>query len=99
MFLLELYQKNGWLEYSHILSTTVETKGVNFCNDYTNVYGLKAAEEASLFQPRFIIGVIKKIECNTDLDVNIVITLCDGYEVKASVEFKLFCSLPSGITV
>ena len=54
------------------------------------MYDLKAAQEASLFPPHFIIGVIKEIECNANLDINIVITLCDGNEVKASAKFYYF---------
>ena len=89
---------DGW-SINNLRSTTIKVKEVNFYNCYTNGEELRASEEASLFPPRFIINVTKKIECNTNLDTNIDITLCDDIQVKASVTFNLFHTLTSGITI
>ena len=89
---------DGW-SINHLRSRKIITKEVNFYNYYTNSEQLRVSEEAGLFPPRFIINVTKKIECNTDLNTNIVITLHDDIEVKESAVFSLFHTLTSGITV
>ena len=83
---------DGW-SINNLRSTTIKAKEVNF---YNNGEELRASEEASLFPPHFIINVTKKIECHTNLDTNIDITLCDDIQVKASVMFNLFHTLASG---
>ena len=89
---------DGW-NIIHSRSTTIKTKEVNFYNYYRKPEELRASEEASLFPPRFIINVRKKIECTTNLKTGIDVTLCDDNEVKASVMFILFHTVTSGITV
>ena len=89
---------DGW-SIDHSRSTAIKTSEVNFYNFYTNVEDLKASEEASLFPPRFVINVTKNIEYNRDLDINILITLCDSNEDIESMQIKLFRPLTSGITV
>ena len=72
-----LADNDGWY-LDHSLSKKVLTKEVNFYNYYTSVEDLRASEENSLYPPRFVLHVIKKYKCTTDLDTDIMVTLYNG---------------------
>ena len=88
---------NDWY-ISHSRSTVIETKCINFYNYYSNMEDLEANEEASLFPPRFILNVRKKVNCNSDLDTNIMVTL-DKTEEKSPEPIPFYLFVPSSIEV
>ena len=50
---------------------------------------LEKVKKHHIFPSGFIINVTKKIEYNTDLDTNIVLTLCNNNKPIKSLLFKL----------
>ena len=65
---------NGWdLKCSRFKS--IETKEINFYNNYTDSEHLKRNEDNALFPERFIVNVTKKPGCNTELNTEIIVTL------------------------
>ena len=70
---------DGWC-VDHSRSTEIRTKEVNFYNFYKDVEDLLAHEENALFPPRFILNVVKKSKCTTDLNASIMITLYKAKE-------------------
>ena len=88
---------SGWY-LSHARSTKIETKCINFYNYYTDTKELKANEDVSLFPPRFIVYVRKKHIYNTELDTNIMVTLCKAEEKPGDpIPFNLL--VPKSATV
>ena len=80
----------------HSRSTEIQTTEANFYYYYTDVEDLLAHEESSLFPPRFIVNVIKKPKCTTNLNTNIIVTLhnkAKGKTSKDTTSFKLFVSV------
>ena len=80
----------------HSRSTEILTNEANFYYYYKDVQELVAHEESSLFPPRFIVNVIKKPNCITDLNTNIKVTLHKkgkGETSEDSASFKLFVSV------
>ena len=76
-------------------SLEILTNEANFYYYYKDVQELVAHEESSLFPPRFIVNVIKKPNCITDLSTNIKVTLhkkAKGETSEDSASFKLFVS-------
>ena len=86
---------NDW-HMKHSRSKKIYTKEVNFYNYYTDMEQLKANENNSLFPQRFVVNVMKKSECNTDLDTNIMVSLHKGEGAKwDTVPFKLYVPILS----
>ena len=79
---------NGW-SMDNSRHTEIQTKDINFYNDYKDHATLEVAEENSLFPPRFIINVTRNSVCPTNLNTNIIISLHNDKETK-SIPFKLF---------
>ena len=82
----------GWC-VDHSRSTEILTNEANFYYYYKDVEELLAHEESSLFPPCFIVNVIKKPNCITDLNTNITVTLHKKSKdqiLKDSISFKLF---------
>ena len=96
------YEKsfNGWC-VDHFRCTEIQTKDVNFCNNYTNIEQLKETEESCLFPPRFILTAVKKPKCDETLNTNITVTLYKKEKERLieqqPVRFKLF--IPISTTV
>ena len=65
---------NGW-GVKHSRSESIETKEINFYNSYKEKEHLERNEENSLFPERFIVNVTKEPGCNTDLNIEITVTL------------------------
>lgn len=68
---------NGWhIDHLQPKDLVIETKKINFYNEYTESEELYGLEELSFFPPRFILN-IKNVEhrCNTDLYTKFTITL------------------------
>ena len=82
---------NGWnVKYSR--SEIIETKEINFYNNYTDKEHLKRNEDNSLFPERFIVNVTKKSGCNLELNTDIIVTLHKNkgdQEILKSVRFLL----------
>ena len=93
-FTLNYHNNNdGWC-MQHLRSTEIKTKEINFYNYYTDMEELKANENKALFPQRFIVKVIKELECKNDLNTNIMVTLHKKKRRKLeSIPFKLFVSL------
>ena len=82
---------NGW-DVEHSRSKIIETKDINFYNNYTNEEHLKVNEDNWLFPERFIVNVRKK--CNTDLNTKIMIALHKNEgETPESILFRLFVQI------
>ena len=87
---------DGW-DIDHSLSKKICTKKINFYNYFTNVADLRVSEEALLFPPRFIINVVKKLECTKDLSTSINVTLHEEGKSNESILFKLFVPLSASV--
>ena len=72
--LLNLEDANGW-DLKRSQFKNIETKDINFYNNYTDSEHLKTNEDNLLFPERFIVNVTKIPGCNTDLNVEIIVTL------------------------
>ena len=84
---------NGW-DLQHSRSTNIKTKEINFYNNYTNKEHLERNEDNSLFPKRFIVNVIKKPECNTDLNTEITIALYENEgKVVETIPFLLLAKM------
>ena len=87
---------NDW-HIDHTLTTEIKTKEVNFYNKYEKAEHLQASEENKLFPPRFILHIRHSKCCNTYLDTNIYIYLCNNREDKKLelLKFKIFRECPT----
>ena len=85
---------DGWC-VDHSQSTEIKTKKVNFYNYYTSKETLQVSEEMSLFPPRFVVNVVRKTECMTDLNTSMTVTLYRAEEKRSveSIALKLFVSI------
>ena len=85
---------DGWC-VDHSQSTKIKTKEVNFYNYYTSKEALQISEEMSLFPPRFVVNVVRKTECLTDLNTSMTVTLYRAEEKRSveSIALKLFVSI------
>ena len=89
---------DGWC-IGHSRSMEIRTKEVNFYNFYNDVEELLAHEKYALFPPRFILNVVKKSKCTTDLDTSITITLYKAEGEKLDTIFhKLFVPIFDAIS-
>ena len=84
---------NGW-DVKHSQSKNIETKEINFYNIYTDREHLKINEDKSLFPERFVVNVIKKSGCNTDLNIEIRVILHENKgEILKSIPFPLLVGM------
>ena len=82
---------NGW-DVEHSRPKIIETKDINFNNNYTDEEHLKRNEDISQFPERFNVNVAKK--CNTDLNTKIMIALHKNEgETPESIPFRLFVQI------
>ena len=96
-FSLEYHRRvNDW-NIDHTLTTEIQTKEVNFYNKYKKAEHLRASEENKLFPPRFILHISHSKCCNTYLDTNIYIYLCNNREDKKLklLKFKILRECPT----
>ena len=79
----------------HSQSTVIKTKEVNFYNYYTSKEDLQRNEEMSLFPSRFVVNVVRKADCMTDLNTSMTVTLYKAEEKRSieSTALKLFVSI------
>ena len=89
---------NGW-DVEHSRSKIIETKDINFYNNYTDKEHLKRNEENSLFPECFIVNVTKESGCNTDLNREIIVTLRKNEgKIQESIPFQHFVQISGMIT-
>ena len=89
---------NGW-DVEHSRSKIIETKDINFYNNYTDKEHLKRNEENSLFPECFIVNVTKESGCNTDLNIEIIVTLHKNEgKIPESIPFQHFVQISGMIT-
>ena len=90
------YNENivGWL-IRHNLPKRIDTKRINFFNYYKNSEELLAHEECSLFPPRFVLKIVKDLECNKHLVTAVEVTLYNTEDMKTpSCPYNLFVPVP-----
>ena len=86
---------DGW-SIDHSLSKKILAKKVNFYNDYERndpnaSDNLHASEEDLSFPPRFVVNVVRKTDCTTDLNTNLEIILYNNESKSVeSIHFKLY---------
>ena len=84
---------NGW-NVEHSRSKIIETKEINFLNNYTDKEHLKRNEESSLFPERFIVNVTKESGNTRKLNIEIIVTLHkDDGEMPKSIPFLLLVEI------
>ena len=83
---------NGW-DLKRSRFKNIETKDINFYNNYTDEEHLKRNEDNSLFPERFIVNVTKNYGCNTDLNIEIKVTLYKKEKMLKSIPFLLLVEM------
>ena len=80
---------NGWY-VKHSRSENIKTKEINFYNNFRDKEHLKRNEDNSLFPKRFVVNVVKKPGCITDLNIELIVTLHKNeVEILKTIPFLL----------
>ena len=88
---------SGWY-VKHSRSRSIETKEINFYNNFRDKEHLKRNEDNSLFPKRFIVNVIKKCGCNTDLNIEMEVALHKNeVEIPQSIPFLLLVQASANV--